>query len=138
MFIELAKTRRSIRKFKEQDVSKEQLMQLINAAQAAPSAGNCQPWHFYVVKNKKIQAKFTEIAYYQGFINAASACIIVCTDSKRSECRYAERGKNLYCLQDTAAAVQNILLCAASMGLGTCWVGAFDEDAAANSEIETV
>ena len=131
MFIELAKSRRSIRRFKEQDVGKGQLKQLIDAAQAAPSAGNCQPWYFYVVKNKRIQAELTASAYAQGFISAAPACIIICTDSKRNEARYAERGRDLYCIQDTAAAVQNILLCAKDMGLGTCWVGAFDEAEAA-------
>ena len=131
-FLTLAKTRRSNRRFKqEKDVSKEQLLRLIEAAQAAPSAGNCQPWHFYAVKNKKVQAELKESAYNQDFILSAPACIIICTDSKRNEQRYGERGKNLYCLQDTAAAVQNILLCAKVMGLGTCWVGAFDEDKAA-------
>jgi nitroreductase len=126
-FLELAKSRRSIRRFKDTDVTKEQLMKLIDAAQAAPSAGNCQPWHFDVVKDKKMQAEMKESAYNQDFVLTAPACIIICTDSKRSESRYAERGKNLYCIQDTAAAIQNILLCAKDMGLGTCWVGAFDE-----------
>jgi len=133
-FLELAKSRRSIRKYKNEkdnDVSKEQLMKLIDAAQAAPSARNCQPWHFYVVKNKKIQAELKECAYNQDFILNSPACIIICADSKRNESRYGERGKNLYCIQDTAAAVQNILLCAKDMGLGTCWVGAFDEAKAA-------
>ena len=126
-FQELSKSRRSIRGYKEQDVTKEQLMKLIEAAQSAPSAGNCQPWHFYVLKDKKLQAQIKESAYNQDFILSAPACIVVCTDSKRNESRYGERGRDLYSIQDTAAAIQNILLCAKSMGLGTCWVGAFDE-----------
>ena len=126
-FLTLAKSRRSIRKFEDKDVTKEQLMQIIEAAQAAPSAGNCQPWKFYVVKNKDIQAQFKECAYNQDYLLSAPACIVVCTDSKRSEVRYRERGKYLYTIQDTAAAIQNILLCAKDMGLGTCWIGAFDE-----------
>lgn len=126
-FIQLAKSRRSIRKFKETDVTKEQITKLIEAAQAAPSAGNCQPWHFYAVKNKKIQAEIKEIAYNQDWILTAPVCIVVCTETKRNEARYGERGKNLYAIQDTAAAIQNILLCAKSMGLGACWCGAFDE-----------
>jgi nitroreductase len=126
-FIELAKSRRSIRRFEDKDVTKDQLMQLIDAAQSAPSAGNCQPWYFYVVKNKKLQAEMKASAYNQDFVLSAPACIVICTDKKRSEGRYGERGKNLYCIQDTAAAIQNILLCAKNMGLGTCWVGAFDE-----------
>jgi nitroreductase len=130
-FIELAKTRRSIRRFEDKDITKEQLTHLIEAARSAPSAGNCQPWYFYIIKNKKIQAELKECAYGQGFILSAPACITVCTDSKRCEARYGERGKTLYVFQDTAAAIQNILLCAKDMGLGSCWVGAFDEPKAA-------
>jgi len=126
-FPEFSKSRRSIREYKDQDATKEQLMKLIEAAQSAPSAGNCQPWHFYAIKDKKLQAQLKENAYNQDFILTAPACIVVCTDSKRNESRYGERGKNLYAIQDTAAAIQNILLCAKDMGLGTCWVGAFDE-----------
>ena len=54
--------------------------------------------------------------------------IVVCVDEKRASQSYGDRGKNLYCIQDTAAAVQNILLTAYSMGFGTCWIGAFKED----------
>ena len=56
--------------------------------------------------------------------------IVVCADEKRSSMGYGIRGKLLYCLQDTAAATQNILLTAHSLGLGSCWVGAFDEESA--------
>ena len=56
--------------------------------------------------------------------------IVVCADEKRSSTGYGIRGKLLYCLQDTAAATQNILLTAHSLGLGSCWVGAFDEESA--------
>ena len=127
-FLALAKSRRSIRGFKDKDITKEQLMQLIDAAQSAPSAGNCQPWHFYVIKNKGLQAKMKENAYNQDFILTAPACIVVCTETKCNESRYGERGRDLYSIQDTAAAIQNILLCAKNMGLGSCWCGAFDEE----------
>ncbi|MBT0159935.1 hypothetical protein G4O51_08115 [Candidatus Bathyarchaeota archaeon A05DMB-2] len=55
--------------------------------------------------------------------------IVVCVDERRSSARYGLWGKTLYCIQDTAAAVQNILLTAYSVGIGSCWIGAFDEDA---------
>lgn len=126
-FIELAKSRRSIRGFKDKDVTKEQLARLIDAAQSAPSGGNCQPWHFYVIKNKKVQAEIKEKSCGQEWILTAPAVIVVCAESSRSEKNYGERGGDLYSIQDTAAAIQNILLCAKSMGLGTCWCGAFDE-----------
>jgi nitroreductase len=127
-FIELAQSRRSIRNFTQERVTDEDLERLLVAAQSAPSAGNCQPWHFYVTTDKAIKDGLTERAYCQGFISAAPAVIVVCADIKRSEAKYGSRGRSLYCLQDTAAAVQNILLCAAGMGLGTCWIGAFEED----------
>lgn len=52
---------------------------------------------------------------------------MVCALPERSASRYGDRGRNPYCLQDTAAATRNILLAAASLGLGACWVGAFRE-----------
>ena len=127
-FIKLSKLRRSIRGFKNKDVTKEQLMKLIDAAQSAPSGGNCQPWHFYIIKDKKVQAEIKEKSCRQDWILTAPAFIVVCTESERSSERYGERGRDLYSIQDTAAAIQNILLCAVSMGLGTCWCGAFDEE----------
>jgi nitroreductase len=67
-------------------------------------------------------------AYGQKDIEEASVVIVVCADEKRAAESYGLRGKTLYCLQDTAAAVQNILLTASSIGLGSCWIGAFKED----------
>ncbi len=127
-FLELARSRRSIRSFKSDDVPEELLIQLIEAAQAAPSGGNCQPWHFYIIKNRAVIQRIRDEACKQAFITTAPVLILVCADIARSEERYAERGRELYCLQDTAAAIENLLLCAASLGLGTCWCGAFDEN----------
>jgi len=127
-FLELSKSRRSIRGFKDKDVTKEQLTQLVEAAQSAPSGGNCQPWHFYVIKDKNLQAEIKEKSCRQDWILTAPAFIVVCAEGGRSESRYGERGRDLYSIQDTAAAIQNILLCAKNMGLGTCWCGAFDEE----------
>jgi nitroreductase len=58
----------------------------------------------------------------------ASAVIVVVTNKKRVSESYGARGKKLYCIQDTAAAIENIILIACSMGLGTCWIGSFKED----------
>ena len=126
-FNELSQSRRSIRNFKQQEIPQDDLIKLIKAAQSAPSAGNCQPWHFYIIHDKNLQTEITTASGNQEFMLTAPVFIIVCADIKRSEGRYGERGRDLYCIQDTAAAVQNILLCAKSLSLGTCWVGAFDE-----------
>ena len=127
-FNDLSQSRRSIRGFKEQDVSKDDLQKLLLAAQSAPSAGNCQPWFFYVIKDKGTQTEIINKSCNQKFMFSAPVFIVVCADIKRTEPRYGERGRNLYCIQDTAAAIQNILLCAKDLGLGTCWCGAFAED----------
>lgn len=80
-----------------------------------------------MVKRNEIKKSLAEAAVDQDFIEKAPVCIVVCAEPERSMARYGERGASLYCLQDTAAAVQNILLTATAYGLGSCWVGAFDE-----------
>ena len=126
-FIELAKSRRSIRSFKSDDIPDTLLMQLLEAAQAAPSAGNCQPWHFYIIKNKKTITQIREQACKQAFVSSAPVVVVVCADIMRTKEIYKKRGVELYCLQDTAAAIQNMLLCAQELGLGACWCGNFGE-----------
>ena len=126
-FIELSQSRRSVREYLRKDVSKEDVTKLLKAAQSAPSAGNCQPWHFFVIRDKAIQTEIASKATRQPFIAAAPVVIVVCADVMANKEYYGARGKTLYCIQDTAAAVQNILLCATSLGLGACWCGAFDE-----------
>jgi nitroreductase len=120
--------RRSVRAFKsEKDVSEETVEGLIDAARWAPSAGNIQPWEFIVVRNPEIRRRLSEAAFNQSFIEEAPVVIVVCADENRSSEGYGQRGKTLYCIQDTAAAIQNIHLAAYSLGLSTCWVGAFNE-----------
>lgn len=127
-FVDLAMSRRSIRKFKSKQVSNEDLMTILQSAIYSPSAGNCQSWHFYVVKDEEIRRKIVSNAGNQSFILSAPVIIVVCADKVKSAERYGERGEALYCIQDTAAATQNILLCAKDLGLGACWCGDFDED----------
>lgn len=126
-FNELAKLRRSVRRFADTDVPDDMTAKILEAAQSAPSAGNCQPWHFYVVKNKAVKEQLKDKAYNQGFISAAPVVFVVCADIEKTIGRYGERGRHLYCIQDTSAAIQNMLLCVKDLGLGACWCGAFDE-----------
>jgi nitroreductase len=123
--------RRSVRAFsREKNVSEETVETLIDAARWAPSAGNIQPWEFVVVRRQEIKKALAEAAFNQSFIEEAPVVIVVCADENRSSEGYGQRGKALYCIQDTAAAIQNIHLAAYSLGLGTCWVGAFREEKA--------
>ena len=125
---EAIKKRRSIRAYTQEDVSEDEVEKLIDAARWAPSAGNIQPWEFLIVKDARIKQKLAEAALDQTFIEEVPVVVVVCVDEARSSWGYGSRGVTLYCLQDTAAAIQNILLVAHALGLGTCWVGAFREE----------
>ncbi len=124
------KTRRSIRAFTNEKVSEEEVQKLIDAARHAPSAGNIQPWEFVIVRAPQRKHRLAVAALEQTFIEEAPVVIVVCANEAQSGLGYGTRGAALYCLQDTAAATQNILLAACALGLGTCWVGAFYEDEA--------
>ncbi len=129
--LEAIKGRRSVRAFKsDKNVSEKTVEELIDAARWAPSAGNIQPWEFIVVRKPETKSRLADAAFKQSFIDEAPVVIVVCADENRSSLGYGQRGKTLYCIQDTAAAIQNIHLAAYSLGLGTCWVGAFKEEEA--------
>ena len=127
---ETIKGRRSIRAYRDIEVPQEIVEKLIEAARWAPSAGNIQPWEFIIVRNPETKRRLAEAALGQSFIEEAPVVIVVCADEERSARGYGTRGRTLYCIQDTAAAIQNIHLAACALGLGTCWVGAFKEDEA--------
>ncbi|HIE23642.1 MAG TPA: nitroreductase family protein [Candidatus Korarchaeota archaeon] len=123
--------RRSIRRFQPDPVPEEDLRRILEAATWAPSAGNRQSWEFVVVKDPNRKRDIARAALGQWFIAEAPVVVVVCANMDRSASRYGDRGRKLYCIQDTAAAIQNMLLVAYSMGYGTCWVGAFDEGSVA-------
>jgi nitroreductase len=120
--------RRSIRKFKKRDVERELILKIVEAGIWAPSAGNIQSWEVVVVRDEKTKEKLAAAAYMRDFIAKAPVVLVLCADKQRSATIYEERGSDLYCIQDTACAAQNMLLAAYALGLGTCWVGAFDEE----------
>ncbi|HNX15076.1 MAG TPA: nitroreductase family protein [Oscillospiraceae bacterium] len=128
-FNELAWKRKSIRNFKADEVPIEKITLLLDAARSAPSGGNRQPWHFYVIRDAAVKKQIFESSGGQHFISEAPVNIVVCADLGRTSARYGERGRSLYSIQDTAAAIENLLLCAADEGLAACWCGAFDEQA---------
>jgi nitroreductase len=126
--IDAIKNRRSIRAYKNKELPQGTIEKLIEAARQAPSAGNVQPWEFVVVSAQENKQAIAQAAYGQGALEEAQVVIVVCADENRAEESYGDRGRTLYCLQDTAAAIQNMLLTAHLIGLGTCWLGAFRED----------
>lgn len=124
---EAIRERRSVRKYTGDPVTDDEVQGILAAAIAAPSAGNAQPWRFIVVRDRGLREGLVQAAHGQRFLAEAPVVIVVCADLSRARRAYGDRGVTLYCLQDTAAAVQNMLLAATARGLGTCWVGAFDE-----------
>lgn len=125
--LEAIRKRRSIRKYQDKPVPDDVLKAILDCARLAPSAGNRQPWVFVVVTKPEVKNKLVEASGNQAFLAQAPVVIVVCGDAEVSAARYEDRGRSLYFIQDTAAAVTNILLAATSFGLGTCWVGAFRE-----------
>ncbi|MEM2866184.1 MAG: nitroreductase family protein [Candidatus Hadarchaeales archaeon] len=124
--LEAIRKRRSVRSFKSDPVPEEDLKKILEAASWAPSAGNCQPLELVVVRDPRVKEEVMEAAFGQPFVGEAPVVVVVCAEVERTTSRYGERGELFY-VQDTAAATQNILLAATSLGYGTCWVGAFSE-----------
>ncbi|MEM7821607.1 MAG: nitroreductase family protein [Candidatus Aenigmatarchaeota archaeon] len=120
--------RRSVRRFQKKEVDDKLIGVMLHMATQAPSAGNVQEWQFIVVKNEEIKKKLAEASLDQEFVAKAPVDIVVCADMEKIGLKYGERGTNLYFAQDTANATMIILLTATALGLGSCWVGAFDED----------
>ncbi|QJW48989.1 nitroreductase family protein [bacterium BFN5] len=117
----------TVRNFKQQEVADATLTRILEAGCWAPSAGNLQPWYFYVVKNQHVKDKIAEVCYEQQQVQEAPVSVVIMADPSRSNDQYGERGAQLYCLQDTAAAAENMILAADALGISSCWVGAFDE-----------
>jgi nitroreductase len=128
-FSEVVAKRRSTRHFStRRAVTHEDLRSLLESAVTAPTAGNIQPWRFVVLESEEARARLTA-AIGQKWATAAPAIIVVCVDPRPCAARYGERGERLYAIQDTSAAVQTILLAAVDLGLASCWIGAFDDEA---------
>jgi nitroreductase len=123
----LIRGRRSVRRYDKKDVSIELIKKILESARYAPSAGNYQPWEFIVVKDPEMKKQIAEAAFNQDWLMNAPALIVVCTNSRLAGAIYGDRGLKLYGVQATAAAIQNILLTAESLGLSSCWVGSFSE-----------
>lgn len=121
------KGRRSIRSFLEKDIPENIISKLIDAMIWAPSAGNLQSRRFYFIKDKKLKRQIAAAALNQNFISQAPVVIVCCTDSTIGH-HYRERGIELYSIQDVSASIMAMMLVAHENQLGTCWVGAFQEE----------
>lgn len=124
------KDRRSVREFKPDGIEPGKVAALKESLIWAPSAGNLQSRCFYFVTNDDMKRRLVHAAFGQDFIRDAPLVVVGCADTRISA-SYGPRGVNLYCIQDLACSMENMMLAATGMGLGTVWVGAFREAEAA-------
>jgi nitroreductase len=108
--------RRSIRRFTDRRISREQIRSLLTAAMYAPSAVNRQPWHFVVIDDQALMEQIMEVHPHARMLQSASHAIVVCGDEQLQH-------DDGYWVVDCGAATQNLLLAAHAMKLGACWVG---------------
>lgn len=99
---------------------------MLEAARWAPSAGNLQSVEYVIVTDKKTREMLAEAALGQEHVREAPVSIVVCCNKSKIS-RYGKRGEEIYALQESGACIQNLMLAAHALGLGTCWIGAFDE-----------
>ncbi|MBS3072353.1 nitroreductase family protein [Candidatus Pacearchaeota archaeon] len=125
-FDKVIRERRSIRKFKKKRPDWRDILEAIEAARQAPSAGNLHAVKFILVDNPEIIADLSEAAD-QDFILDAHYVVVVCSDAVHVKRAYYERGDK-YLRQQSGAAIENFLLKLTDLGLGGCWVGAFVDD----------
>ncbi len=121
------KERRSVRDFQKKGIQQDIIDKLIEALIWAPSAGNLQARKFYFIQDAGLKKKIAKAALSQHFLAEAPLVIVGCTDSRISY-RYRERGVYLYSIQDVACSLMGMMLVAYENGLGSVWVGAFQEE----------
>jgi len=121
--------RRSCRKFNTNvPVEWDKIGTILEAGKYAPSAGNLQNWKFILVQDKGQRDAVAEACLKQHWIAEAPIIIVVVAEPKKAEQHYGIRGERLYSAQNCAACAENMILTATSLGLSTCWVGAFIEE----------
>jgi nitroreductase len=128
-FTQLLKNRRSIRTYLKKEVEEEKIKKILAMVNLAPSAGNLQAYKIFVIRDKKIIEEITKnapgLSYFE---NLPPLLFVFCANQKESESRYGKRGFLLYAIQDATIACTYAQLAACDLGLGSCWIGAFDEE----------
>ncbi len=116
--LEAIRKRKSVRAYAPTPVPREKLERVLEAARLAPSAENRQPWYFVVVTDPEKRKRIARSGVFAGFLAESPVVIVGCGDRKASP---------KWHVVDVAIAMQNMVLAATAEGLGTCWVGSFDE-----------
>ncbi len=127
-FFETLRRRHSVRKYQsDMPVEESTLHGILEAACAAPSAGDLQSYRMVVVTQPELRSELSASAEHQQFLAEAPACIVFCADTLRAESKYGVRGAKLYAIQDATIAAAYAQLATVASGLSTTWVGRFDE-----------
>ncbi len=116
--------RRSVRAYKATDVEEDKLKKVLEAGRLSPSSSNRQEWKFIIVKNKEAKKKLANAAFGQGFIGEAPVVLVACATESKA---IMACGQPAYTV-DVSIACSFMILQAYELGLGTCWIGAFNED----------
>jgi len=127
-FPRLVQQRHSIRAFQPREVEQEELEGILQAARRAPSAGNLQAYKVAVVRSPRLRRALGRAALDQDFLAQAPIVLVFLADPLASAVKYGGRGQTLYAIQDATIACAYAQLAACAQGLGSCWVGAFQED----------
>lgn len=128
--LEAIQKRRSVRKYKSDPLPGDVLGRVLEAARLAPSGKNFQPWRFILVRSAETKERLARAAADQMFIAEAPVIVVACADPEAS---YAKMGRYMKSWPvDVACALEHLMLQAADEGLGTCWIGAFEEQAVKN------
>ncbi|GAI82170.1 unnamed protein product [marine sediment metagenome] len=124
--LEVIQKRRSVRKYKEDPIPEKDLMRVLEAARLAPSGKNFQPWKFIIVKDKALKEKLAQASAGQFFMAEAPIIIVGC--GFPDNC-YAHMGRYMKSWSvDVTIALEHLMLQAQEEGLGTCWIGSFEEE----------
>ena len=127
-FFDVVQNRHSIRAFTAVPIEPNNLQQILEAANRAPSAGNLQGYEIFVVQNAAKKAALTKAALDQEFIADAPVVRVFCTHAARSAQKYGRRGETLYTVQDATIACTFAMLAATAVNLSSVWVGAFNTE----------
>ena len=133
--LDLVKYRKSVRDFLDRPVEREKILMCLEAARLAPSASNSQPWRFIVVDDRQLKDKLCKAAFgglysINSFCKMAPVIVVVISERSKFLTRIGAmfRGTK-YCLIDIGVAGEHFVLEAEDLGLGTCWIGWFNERA---------
>ena len=131
-FFATVRRRHSIRHYQaDMPVGDPELNAILEAAIAAPSAGDLQAYRIIAVREQALRQALAQAAKDQVFVGEAPICLVFCADTERSAAQFGERGQALFALQDTTIAAAYAQLAAVASDLSATWVGQFDERAIA-------